>query len=242
MSAFKLGGKCAAFCGLLLLITGGCANQSRPISIAPSALPKFESSTIRIIQTQQELVVQIDPSMTTTAMGGGALWALVDMAVESSRTKKAESLIIPIRNALIDFPVMESFKSGVESELGRIEWLGVPTVELRTGIKGATPSNPSAAGLVLLETEYYLTPDFSALVFASKVSVFAPRGGSANSKPGPIYRKDFESHQSLPNKSSKELAARAWGENNGERIKAALTVAMTGVTKDIQRGLSSPQY
>src|SRR5215469_16608974 len=85
------------------LLVAGCAGVPVHEALPDGARDKFTSTDVVVPIRQSEIYVYVPPSNVSTATGGGLIPALVDLAVDSVRTSKAENSVKALRDSLVDF-------------------------------------------------------------------------------------------------------------------------------------------
>jgi hypothetical protein len=140
---------------------------------AASGPPNFVSDEVRAsasewgiatIVAQAEVKTEIDESKTAMMAGGGALFALIDAGVNSSRAKKAEAAIQPLRDALSGYDFDAEATATTTAAAREVGWLKV--AEQRSGKDDSEP------GLLAL-LDAGATPK---LLYADYVYSLGPRG------------------------------------------------------------------
>src|SRR5690242_17815904 len=85
------------------LLVAGCAGVPVHEALPDGARNKFTSTEVVVPVRQSEIYVYVPPSNVSSATGGGLIEALVDVAVDSVRTSKAEKAVKDLRDSLVDF-------------------------------------------------------------------------------------------------------------------------------------------
>jgi len=240
-------------CVLLALSAfSGCATAPRISLTVPG--DQIGSTDVHIGVNTQEIGTTIDPSNVSAASGGGLIFAIIDLSIENSRAKKAEQIIIPVRNALVGFDANGLLSTAVQQELGPISWLKEAKIENgQLAGKDALDNvlkKTLANSVLILETDYYFTPKFEAIVVTTKVSLHA-RSASLRAKAERrasdeavlLYYNKLSALSYLPDSPvglDKSVAANRWAEENGKKAKAALETGLREVAKMIAFDLAQP--
>jgi len=222
----------------LVLVMNACA-ASKHVSLQPDAIPNITSTDICLAVSQQEIYGDIEKSGVAAAMGGGLLPALIDVAIENSRSKDAESQVASIRNELVDYDFKGVLKNKIQSELNSVEWMKVRRIDLEGVVspesfdKYLTASD--ASSVLFITTKYFFSPDFKTLEIASDVQLFPnndelrkfAKSYDSSLKPTDnancIYRNSFVFRDRLDiDVKSNEEAVKLWADNNASLTKEAL--------------------
>lgn len=135
------------------------------------ALDKSAETQITSVKTitgiyQQEVGSSIKHS---NALAG---WGAV---IDSSRSKKAESRIIPVRDALLDYDQTKSLTEALNKELNKLAWMKCNTVEVSEINDGSTLRSlveKSGVDVVLIvRPEFELLPKFNGVAVTAYVSL-----------------------------------------------------------------------
>ncbi|MBB5193226.1 hypothetical protein HNQ50_003980 [Silvimonas terrae] len=113
-------------------LLAGCATQPGFKPMPAAAVEKVKNSDINVIVPQKEIKLAINQSNLTAAAGGGLLFALIDTAVNNSRTDTAETTVANLRNSLLDFSFNDTAMDAVKRETGNISWIAEKNVQLIT--------------------------------------------------------------------------------------------------------------
>ena len=100
-----------------VLFLSACASASR-VALAPETRAQLGQVKTLACFDQQEMNASITPSNIAQFTGGGLIPALIDAGINSSRAKRAEAAVAPIRDALIGFDVSAEFNAALTQALG----------------------------------------------------------------------------------------------------------------------------
>lgn len=168
----------------------GCAQQAQMIRPSAAQLQALEPLSVVDVIGQDKLAAQntftgtyvnVIPgpgvAILPVAIGGALGMAIANAAAESAAKRFAESHVQPLRVALQGFDARSALSESLKQALA-----GQPADF--SSYTMVTTVAPSAAPHLLVQTEYAMTPDFSALQVIAKVSIPGP--GGAQDKP--IYQ------------------------------------------------------
>ena len=239
---------------LSVLLNGCSSTQPSKIPLPQGAEGKVTSSNIIVLVNQHEITPEVERSQVATAMGGGLIPALIDVAVESSRSKTAEQTIRPVRDALENYDLGEEFRKAAEQPLSGVSWLRIQRTEIKheqdPDVLSKLLSSNSEDALILINPSYSLSSDLNALKTNAVLMIY-PRSATLKSlvptkdqadKPAvPLYKNTVSHVYNLaPPPSDKEAAAIAWSANQGEAIKKALKESVNSLAIQLATGLQSP--
>ncbi len=159
---------------LSLIILSGCGSTPNNY-LSKQITNKIGKTDVYITIPQKEITAEIERSQVAAATGGGLLFALVDVAIESSRANKAEELLQPIKNSLIDINFNQMFVEKLKTELANLEWLNVNKIVL---INDLVPNQmqlnfeeSDADAIMLINARYALSSNFSQLTANANASI-----------------------------------------------------------------------
>jgi hypothetical protein len=176
------------------------------------------NSEVKVLVAQAEFKTDINPSNVAVASGGGLIPGLIAASQNSSRTKKAEKAIAPIRTALVDFDVDALAIDTTKAALAQVPWMKPAAVSFS---KDASPSgrsgmlDKSAGQVTFVEYSYDFSPDFSTMRLVAKIEV-ADKASSAATRGRPEAR--------VSNKNlayAQRATAIIWLSQPGEKIENA---------------------
>lgn len=200
-----------------------------------------QSNAVRVVVAQSEVKSDINSSNLGIILGGGLLGGLIAAAQNSSREKKAELLITPIRDAVLDFDIDALALKSAQQAVKDTSWLSGATITLG---KDNSPAGMSALldkngtdYTVFVEYIYDISPNFDSVRVVENIFVATK---ALPVEPGKIFKPEERmkakhlaySHQItaavlLPNSDpkNKEANAAAWAANKGELARKALLQA-----------------
>jgi hypothetical protein len=245
---YRVGGLRVLGCLSLIsaLSFSGCATPTR-IPLETSRRDSFTSTESVVGLRQQEIAADIARSNVSAATGGGLIGAIIDASVENSRAKKAEGVIVPVRDALVGYEPGAVLAEALRQELTSLAWLKHDAVVVRQA-----PDNKSLPGwiekstrdaVLFVSTDYRFTPAFDAVVVTASVSVH-PRTGPLKSAiktkpglPGLIYSNAFSISLPMPDLPAGKLtpaeACKLWAADKGEKVRRVLDECFTELPKMI---------
>ena len=237
----------------LMALASACAVTPNN-HINMSARQHIDEVDAYLIVTQDEIYAGINQSNTTAAAGGGLLFAFIDAAVDNSRTKKAEELMKPIRNSLIDFDFAVLLQANIEEKLNGIQWMSINNVELERSIGDGHIMKKiekcEVSAILVMTADYRLAPNFdgvitsvSSIMFPNKEALYAFKEKLDNNEnpvdqADNIYRNDIVVNIPLELIGKQEENAQYLANSNGDEIKRALEASAKkiahGMLVDIQ--------
>jgi len=235
-----------------LALATGCATASR-IPITPVERPRLQSTRTIAGVMRQELGTTIVVQQTQNQYGaiGGLVGALVDGAVNDSRTKGVEAAIVPVRNALVGQEPGPLFLTALQKELAAVDWLPGNVVELRTSLKDEElPDLVYAVGthtVLVVRADHRLSPTFDRLVVDADVRLMKrvlPAKQRASPET-PFYSNTFSVQVAVPPSkvraaSPLEQAAKRWSEADGKAARLAVEGAFAELARMIAYDLGEP--
>ena len=217
------------------------------IPLAPSSQASVGSTDLVMPIAQSEIYVVVPASNVSAATGGGLLGALIDAGVDSSRTKKAQAAIKPLRDAVVDLDIDTILRDDLKASLSTVNWLHVNGARV---VKTATPASldqtitDSKEGAVLVvSVDYHLSVDASTLEIVVSANMYAnnaaltavkPKGGrgAKSDISNAIYRNTVTYKATVANATGdRDHNIAAWAANNGEPLRAALRESSAKVAK-----------
>jgi len=244
-----------SFIFVMVFLIAGCATkQPSYIPLPSQAAQAINSSNVVILSTQHEITAEVDTSNVATAMGGGLIPALIDVVIEHSRSKSAEEVIKPVRDALIDYDIGAALRNSSGERLSAIPWLKVQKIEVLSSAGTDLVTNLLASSsediLVIVTPSYTLTSDFSTLTTnavlevyprSSNLKKFEKTEGRQSDKPTPIYKNQASHMYNLPsNPSDQNNASLEWAKNNGALIREGLKQGVQAISDILLKGLNDP--
>jgi hypothetical protein len=216
----------------------GCETAPSKVQLSKAAVQNIQTIDAYIFVKQDEIHAEIDPSNVATYTGGGLIPALIGAAVDNSRAKKAEELVKPIRNKMVDYDYAELIKSEIAKELSTVPWLKINSISLFTGVPEKDLQrnliNSSSNALLVVGYDCYFSHDFKALNISGKVHLIPkPQSGEVNFKNCMYKNSIIQSDTLKTNLSSKESAAAKWAEGDADLTKKAIDK----MTKDFAKKL-----
>jgi hypothetical protein len=228
---------------LAALFAGGCASATRiPLSSAhrASASPAHVVVGLR----QQEIGTSIVPSNASAAAGaaggfiGGLIGGIVDASIETSRAKKAESAVVPLRDSLVGYDIGSTLSGGLSAEFASIAWLKVEKAEYRSltqdGLITQWVAESTGNFVLIIELDYRTSPEFDAIALKAKVTGYARATGAKN-LPAPVYQNTLATLLPLPDRPDEKLdreeTIALWVKDNGAKARATLDTGLRELTR-----------
>jgi hypothetical protein len=224
---------------LLPLVLMGACSALPPFAPVPSdARDKIASTDVVVPIKQSEIYVFVPASNVSAAAGGGLIAALIDAGVDAVRTKKAETAVTPLRDALVDYNFDDGFRDNLKAGLAGVGWLHVDTVHVvKTVTSDALDADLKGSkdeAVLFLGTDYNLDNDGNVLTVTVYATLFPNsdllkayvKGGT--SKPltataNAIYHDTLVFHRPLDGATDNRDANIAkWSADKGAMMREAL--------------------
>jgi len=232
------------------LIVAGCATPQVK-SLDPEARVSPGGRTILVAIPQEEIKTNIEAAGVAAAAGGGLVMALIDAGIESSRAKRAEEAVTPLRDILMDFDFDAQAVAALDELVASHAYLGKRETSIA---RESTPAQRSAAldaatapQVTFVDYEYSLDADFAGITTRLDVAIASqaiPEGRRPTdrlSRSNLVYGNTFYSHVRLP----EELVSKTiddniaqFAANDGARARSALTQSITRLHWMLDKALS----
>lgn len=232
-----------------------CATPRTYNHIDQPARLAMDSAETLLIVVQSEIGSDIDVSDVTTATGGGLLPALIDAGINANRREKAEEMIAPIRDMLVDYDFASVMKTSLAESLESVSVEGMSNVTLSRStdmdMVESFVQDTATSAVLLVNTDYKLSSDFSRMIASANVfiypkdeALFAYREkGDKDAKLAEyndnIYRNSilFEANLLPAATADKPTNAAAVAALDAEEIQAVLDKAAKGLANAIASDL-----
>lgn len=241
-------GICLAIAGASV---GSAATAAAPVNVVTEDARSVRGGrAVQVLVAQSEIKSNINPSNIAVATGGGLLGGALAASQNASRTKKAETLIEPVREALTGFDGDRLAQDTTNAAFAQVPWLRSASISFS---KDSSPVGKSSAldsigasQVAFVEYTYDFSPDFADLRVVAKVE-FAnkamPAGGtkpeSRVSRKNLAYSQQVTTIVSLPAPVEEKAGnAAQWGANGGKAAREALTMAFAEMEKLLPRTLA----
>lgn len=202
-----------------------------------------------LVVTQSEIGTEINHSKVGTATGGGALGALIDISIDASRAGKAEELIIPIRDKLLDFDFAAVLEEDLESTLATIDIERLADVALVRGVDSGfmqnTVQETSADAVMFVDATYNVSADFSNMIVITDVKIFPANAELIKFAEKPdddakltelsdnIYRNTFRTEYQMVDIGKRNANAEGAAELSADELTNALSEASKLMARQI---------
>lgn len=219
-----------------VLLLSGCVTSNRT-ALAPANVSRLKLIDVTTSIAQPEIAADVSQSNVAAVTGGGLIGALIDVAVEANRAKKAEVTITPLRDALIEFNSGEVLRAHVSDKMQAEPLLPIRQVLITGPVKEKAVAEQAkqgeADGVLLISVDYRLTPSFDRVRVLAHVVLFdketTAKGGL------PVYQNDFATYRALNSPPADRAAAiKLWSENQGAPMRDALTTAFAELAEMIK--------
>lgn len=228
----------------------GAATTAAPIVSQTVAVEGGRA--LQVVVAQSEIKTDINPSNLAAATGGGLLGGIIGAAVDSSRAKKAEELVSPIRAAIGDFDADGLAIATAKASFGEMAWFKAnPDVpfgkDSSVGGKSALLDATSAKQIAFVEYSYDMAPNFDSVRVVAKIDVAnkavpASAQGKGEKRLSPknlAYSTRVTCVVILRGTGiDKKVNAPLWAANNGAATRKALQLAFSYLPALTQRTLA----
>ncbi len=232
------GGSLSILFAVVIAFLSGCATPSR-VPISSDSRSQLGTVTGFVGLRQQEIGTDINRSNVSAATGGGLLGAIIDMSIDNSRAKKAESAVTPVRDALINYQPGNVLAADLQNALATVPGVSPSHIDVRQIIDANTTSDwikgAGESSVLMVNLTYELSPNFDSIIVSAAVSLH-PGGGrlaaiakSKSGLPPLVYYNVLSSTRSLPGlagvQSSAETA-KLWAVDGGRPARTTLDTSL----------------
>lgn len=191
---------------------------------------------LHIIVAQSEIKTDIN-SFNAAAAGGGLLGGIIAGAINSSKAKKAETLIAPVRDSIVDLDIdalaIQTAKTAFAKQFAfaddSVIAFGKDSTD--TG-KSLVLDGSDSDNITFVEYKYDFTPNFGTFRLFTKIDV-APKAMPANSKgekrlkaSNLSYSNNVATFVDLSELAEdKEGNVALWAADNGKLTREAIALA-----------------
>jgi hypothetical protein len=239
MNAFKKMIFLIFFVGIL----AGCATPYRAmIPLQANPPPPIENPILVVTEEPDKVIFQFEASNTTQAMGGGLLFALIDMGLNSASQGKTAELSAPIKEALNDFDLEAKIIKHAKETFGASPWPKIAGIQKQNPALLIKDIKEGIQPLVTLSVRPSMNTQFSSLSIKSVLEIYSGREPSLKGKQRePIYRYTFdEGVEFIENPGKPVENAGQWAEERGKKIIAGLESGLNILFSKIQMALNDP--
>ena len=234
-----------------VLLLAGCVSSNRT-ALAPTAQTQLKSVAVTATVNQPEIAADVLRSNIGQSAGasggfiGGLIGGIIDASIEAKRAKKAETDITPVRDALVDFNAPEELRTALSVDLqSSTPPFPIASVSLAEAKDDAAIGKLVGASkcdaVLIIATDYHLSPEFDTIRVLAKVSLFSPKAGKNDGTP-PLYRNEFATYRRLPTGavSDRTASAASWAANKGalarEAMKSSFAELVAMIKFDLGQG------
>ena len=224
--------------GGVVLLLSACAGPTR-VALTPEVRQQLTDVSAKSIVWQDEVVVQAANPGVTAAMGGGLIGALIDSSISEGRQNAVHALVNPFYASVDDVDVRKDLWAALDSSFKgdyALKLNGFTKTALRSN-KNPAADLPKGKSVLLVNTEYTLTPDYTRLNMTTWATVWQ----SGVDKP--VYLNQFI-YQSSATGAGNAESIKQWSANKGERYRTVIaegiaeTIAMLKL--DLASGATDP--
>jgi hypothetical protein len=230
-----------------------CSTPSIHLPVSNAARGALTSTDVVVPIRQSEIYIFVP--MATGGAGFGLIGALVDTAVDSERTSKAEGAVTPLRNAMVDYSFDSALQDELKTSLSQVAWLhagnyGV-THDISNDGLGKALAASKASTVLFLVADYRLSNDGDVLFVTFQAALMPNTDQTRALIPGKrdektavaltnaLYRNRFVFEAHVNGTGDRPRNVAEWSANNGAAARAALTMAVKKLVPllvdDIQR-------
>jgi len=233
---------------LLALSITGCASTYR-VYMPQNARKQVQSANIVVVVPQQEIYADFLKANTSGASGqGGLIGALISTAIDAayntSQSNKAEELVVPVKDSIMDYEFRRKLKSQVDSQLAVLPWLHSHRARIESDIDeeeiAALIAGSNESVLLLMKVDYHLTPGLKELKLTSTVTIYpiddelkvTASKRNPDEKVPLLYRNRFVFLSPCPDTYlSANEAALVWSADKGRITRAAMDEGVYEVSR-----------
>ena len=238
--------------GMLILFVAGCTTPAN-IAMKKGVSDTIQSSHMVIVSTQNEIKAEVEKSNVAMAMGGGLIPALIDTAVESSRSEEAEATIETVRDVLIDYDFGKEFESALAPKLPSVSWVDIQPVDIiydkKEDLVKEFLQKEVRDSLMVVNSSYALSHDFTTLKVQSVLTMYSKLRPNKEVQSNEdidleeltVYKKTVSHKKPIGAIVAGEGDAIVqWSKDNGALIRNALKESAEDVTNQLIQGLKAP--
>jgi hypothetical protein len=163
---------CAAAAAVTALCAA-CSTVPAYKALDPVVKQKVTATTGVIVSPQREIYATI---FQAPAGSGGLIGAFIQASLDKHHTAEAEAGMVPLRNSLLNFNFDQVMETNLQQQLAGVDWLHMNSLSL---IKdNSTPAldkaitGASTPYVLLVATDYHVSPNFNALIVSAHVTLF----------------------------------------------------------------------
>lgn len=209
----------------------------------------FPNTRIANVVTQEAIVTR------GKGTSGGALKSIRAKLSKKPNQDNEEAIVAPLQDALAGFDVRAELareldtygRKGLPFPITEVESRSQPITDLATRLQ-----TQEEGGLLILDTEYFFTPDYSALRVETTASLLSkdaapePRSSKTNKttkegrdNPKPVYANEIIVHWEVP-LDSREDPLSYWLNDGGKNVQTALHEALRESARLLVWDLNDP--
>jgi hypothetical protein len=219
--------------GGVVLLLSACAGPTR-VALTPEVRQQLTDVSAKSIVWQDEVVVQAANPGATAALGGGLIGALIDSSVSEGRQNTIQAMINPFYAAVDDVDFRKDLWSALDTSFKgdyALKLNGFTKTALRSN-KNPAADLPKGRSVLLVNTEYTLTPDYSRLNMTTWATVWQ----SGVDKP--VYLNQFI-YQSSATGAGNTESIKQWSANKGERYRNVIAEGIAETVAMLKLDLAS---
>ncbi|MDH5445699.1 MAG: hypothetical protein OEY52_09095 [Gammaproteobacteria bacterium] len=236
------------------LLFGGCALTQVVVPVKKETMDTVKSSEVKIVVEQQEIYAHVNRSNITGAMGGGILWALIDSAIDSSRSEDADKELQPIKNMLLEINTQEILKNNYSKKLKNVAWLNaksfsIETKDLQLEERKKVTVNSVNNAVLFVNIKYFLTSDYKTLKVMVSAEMYPNTkelqklGVNNFTDESMLYKNSYTYEYSIPdNNLEKDGILNKWVSDDSNNIAKVLERGFESVTNWLANDLQAAKH
>lgn len=234
-------------CLFLAISLAGCASIGPSSSRTPFAPMDADFPSTRIAS----VVIQDDIVTRSEGTSSGAIDSIRSKL--NKKTKQDEAIVAPLREALSNVDVRAELARELDA-YGR-KGLPFPITEVESRTQPITDpasrlQTMDEGALLILDTDYFFTPDYTALRVETTASLLTKDAADARpnktkknketrGRSKPVYANDILVHWEVPVETRQDPLS-FWLENNGKNVQQALQQALRESARLLVWDLNDP--
>jgi hypothetical protein len=219
-------------------------------------------STDVVLPIHESEIYVFVPHSTAGASGGAAggmigalVGAMVDAGIDAERTKKAETAVTPLRNAMVDYNFDSSLQAALKTSLTQTAWLHAADFGVIRDVTdknlGASMAASHADAVLFIAADYRLANDGDVMLVTLAVRLVpnsdqlrALRTGKHDdnhpfAQANALYRNTMTFEARVTGAKDRDGYIGLWSADKGKAARAALDMAIQKLApllaQDIQR-------
>lgn len=238
---------------LCALVLSGCASKKDIISLPPAVQKEISSTDVYLEECEKKIKADINQSNVSTYTGGGLVFALVDVAVNSYREDCTEDALVDMQKEVQTFNFQEKYRNRLTQILQNNHWLQVQRVNYLASLNDAAHEeifNKANTDAVLTSKFIYkLNPQFNVLTGTLYLTLYPTSHktkrmvNTDNPLEMPIFKVHISATEQLSRPGERiEENAKYWAQNNGSHLKKGLEKILNQIFVSLDQVLRNPDH